>query len=313
MRGLGYVYLVHAQDPEEQLAAAEAWAFTGQEPQGRLVYAPQAVDISHAAYLRSCVAIEARGDSLEELVADCRRAGLTYERFKLEVLRPPPRLQFLSPDATLQVANAITGRPDLTAPQVRLAIVASDQGWVCGRLIAKGRNRWLEGMHRPHHFSSALPQRLSRALVNLVAAPGETLIDPCCGIGTVLMEALDAGIVAFGADMNGPMLKLVATNLEHFGLPCRLFRADATKLTGDFAGAVLDLPYGRNLIGNLDLWRRLIAPLREAARRTVIVAPRRLDDLLAELGFRQIRLVSVPKGGLTRWIHVVTAASPTEP
>lgn len=294
-------------DEDAELAAAEAWAFTGVEPVGRLVRAPLAVDISHSAYLRHCVAVEAQGEDLAELVADCHRAGLAYEGFRLEMLRPPPRQVVNGQEVVRQVANAITGRPDLSHPRVTLAVVVSDQGWCCGRLVSVGRNRWRQGMERPHHFSSALPQRMARALANLVAGPGQTLIDPCCGIGTVVMEAADAGIIAFGADHNGRMLHFLAVNLEHFGLPRRLFRADARHLTGHFDGAVLDLPYGRNLIGDLPLWRELIAPLRQAARRSVIVAPTPLTDPLGELGFRVVRVARVPKGALTRYIHLVVS------
>jgi tRNA G10 N-methylase Trm11 len=263
------------------------------------------VDVRHSAYLRYCVAVEAQGANLDELVADCRASGMAYEGFRLEILQPPPRQQISGSEVTLAVANAITGRPKLMDPAVILAVVITAQGWCCGRILSTGHNRWLQGMHRPHHFSSALPQRLSRALANLVASPGETLLDPCCGIGTVLMEALDAGILAFGVDQNGPMLKLVAENMAYLGLPCRLIRADARQLTGHFDGAVLDLPYGRNMIGNVALWRDLVAPLRTLASRSAIVAPQPLGGLLEELGLRLVKMVRVPKGGLVRHIHLV--------
>ncbi len=260
--------------------------------------------MGHAAYLRYCVHVEAQGANLEELVADCRAAGMAYEGFRLEVLQPPPKPDASASEVTLAVANAITGRPRLVDPRVTLAVVITASGWYCGRLVSLGRNRWRQGMHRPHHFSSALPQRMSRALANIAAAPGETLLDPCCGIGTVLMEALDAGIVAFGVDQNGPMLKLVAENLAYLSLPRRLVRADARQLTGHFDGLVLDLPYGRNMIGNLAVWRELIAPLRSLATRSVIVAPQPLEDLLEESGLRLVKAARVPKGALTRHIHL---------
>lgn len=305
LHGHGYVYLIHCLDEELELAQLEAWAFTGGAPAGRLVHSPATVSVNHAAYLRYCVDIEARGCGLEELVNDCRASGMAYEDFRIEVLQLPPRQEISGSQVTLAVANAVTGRPRLAEPQVTLAVVIADAGWYCGRLLSVGRNRWRRGMHRPHHFSSALPQRMSRALANIAASPGETLLDPCCGIGTVLMEALDAGIVAYGVDQNGPMLKLVAENLGYLGLPRRLVRADARQLTGHFDGAVLDLPYGRNLVGNSRLWRELIAPLRHLATRSVIVAPQPLDGLLEDSGLRLVKSARVPKGALVRHIHLV--------
>ena len=42
---------------------------------------------------------------------------------------------------------------------------------------------------------------MARALVNIAMKDNEegTLIDPCCGVGTVVIEALDLGIKVKGA------------------------------------------------------------------------------------------------------------------
>jgi len=301
--------------------------------QGRVVYAPQAVDVTRSAYLLHCVSIEAQGGSLAELVEDCRRQDIQYEDFQITLLRPPPRVSARTDEVVLPIANAITGKPNLTNPRVKLAVVAvrrSPEGtalavpwtvsslpgtakavpsggehWILGRIISHGENHWVEGMVRPIHFSSALPQRFSRALVNLVAAPGDTLIDPCCGIGTPLMEAMEAGVIAFGADTNPKMLRGLAQNLRHFGLPLRLFRADARQLVGHFDAAVLDFPYGRNLLLDKDLCRDILTPLRQAVKRAALVSAQPLDDVLAEVGFRTLRYLTVHKGQMVRHVHVV--------
>lgn len=299
--------------------------------QGRVVFASQAVDVARSAYLLNCVSIEAQGGSLEELVEDCRRQDIRYEGFQITFLRPPPRVKARTNEVVLPVANAITGQPDLTNPKVRLAVVAmrqpsegpsfsrpgcdtgrlklgpSDGGerWILGRIISQGENRWVEGMVRPIHFSSALPQRFSRALVNLAAAPGDTLIDPCCGIGTPLIEAMEAGVVAFGADTNPKMLRGLAQNLKHFGLPLRLFRADARQLVGHYDAAVLDFPYGRNLLLDKNLCRDILTPLKQAVKRAAVVSAQPLEDVLAEVGFRLVRYLTVHKGQMVRHVHVV--------
>ena len=305
---MGYVCTIHCPDDEAELAAAEAWAFTGCEPQGRLAYAPAAVDIARAAYLRHCVHIEASGGSLEQLVADCQARRVAYEGFRLQFLRPPPKVPEHKDEVILAVANAITGRPDLHHPRVQLAVVAVAGAWHFGRIISTGGSHWLRGIDRPVHFSSALPQRFSRALVNLVAAPGDTLIDPCCGIGTPLIEALDAGIIAFGADLNPKMLRGLAENLRHFGFPLRLFRADARQLVGAYDAAVLDLPYGRNLQVDETLYRELLAPLGGGARRVAVVAAQALDPLLQDLGYEVLRHARVRKWQLVRHVYVVRFA-----
>jgi hypothetical protein len=93
---LGYVYTIHCPEDEAELAAAEAWAFTGSEPEDRLAYAAAAVDIARAAYLRQCVHLEASGGSLEELVGNCLAQQVAYERVQAAVPAPAaegPRAQ----------------------------------------------------------------------------------------------------------------------------------------------------------------------------------------------------------------------------
>ena len=288
------------------MAAAEAWAFTGREPSGRVANAPWGVDITRAAYLRHCMHIQATGASRDELAAACRRQGVAYEGFKLTFLRPPPKVPDHKDEVIVQIANAITGRPDLQHPAVNLAVVGLPGAWHFGRLISVSHSQWLRGIERPVHFSSALPQRFSRALVNLVAAPGDTLIDPCCGIGTPLIEALDAGIIAFGADANPKMLRGLAENLAHLGMPLRLFRADARQLTGHYDAAVMDLPYGRNLLADAKLYRALLGPLGRSAGRVAVVSAESLDDLLTGLGYRIVRHAQVRKWQLVRHVYVLT-------
>jgi len=301
----GYIYTISCPDVESEIAALEAWAIIGAEPQGRIIYAPAAYDIIRAAYIRFCIHIEAFGESLEELIADCLARRIAYQRFRLQFLRPPPKTPDSKTETIVRVANAITGRPDLSHPAVELAIVATTKAWHLGRIISVSRSPWLHGVMRPVHFSSALPQRLARALVNLVAAPGDTLIDPCCGIGTVVIEALHAGVMAVGCDINARLLQSVAQNLRHLGLPVRLFQADARQLAGGFEAGILDLPYGRNLPRDVTLYEDLIAPLWRATKRMALVSAQPLDNMLENIGCAILRRACVPKGRLIRYIYLI--------
>ena len=45
---------------------------------------------------------------------------------------------------------------------------------------------------KPNTFSNSLDIRLARTLVNLAAGDNDqvTIVDPCCGMGTVVLEGL---------------------------------------------------------------------------------------------------------------------------
>ena len=61
----------------------------------------------------------------------------------------------------------------------------------------------------------AIPPRLARIMVNLSACkPGKALLDPFCGVGTILQEALLEKAMVVGVDVNPWCVKAASENLE---------------------------------------------------------------------------------------------------
>ena len=61
-----------------------------------------------------------------------------------------------------------------------------------------------------------LPPKLAQILINLCGPlkPGSTVLDPFCGTGVVLQEALLMGYRAYGTDLNERMIEYSSKNLE---------------------------------------------------------------------------------------------------
>ncbi len=303
-----YAYILVPPQYYEDLARAEFHAFTGCEATGRVGLAPAAIDISRAALISTCMHVAARGASLDELCADIKAKGLAWEGFRIEDFCPSREVKFDSLAPVIAVADAIEGRPNLSTPSVRLGLIAMPEFWALGPIVSEYGPDWQAHERRPHFFSGSLPTRFSRAIVNLVAAPGDTLLDPCCGVGVAVIEALSVGIDAVGCDINPKMAGQAAENLRALGLPQRVFVADARRLSGSYNAAVLDLPYGRNVRISDRLYSDLLCTLRDIARRIAIVSPRDLClELSAEVGLRVLRHVPVPKGNMVRHLHVAVA------
>jgi tRNA G10 N-methylase Trm11 len=303
-----YAYILAAPHNHLQFAQAEFASLTGCEADGRIGIAPIAADISRAAFVSNCFHIAATGSSLAEVCADAQAKGLAWEGFRIETFYPGEGALFQSMEPVIAAANAITGRPDLTSPSVRIALAVAGDFWALGPIVSSYRSDWPAHEQRPHFFSASLPTRFSRGMVNLVASPGDTLIDPCCGVGVALIEALSCGIEAYGCDINPKMAGQAAENLCHLRLPQRVFVADARGLGGCYDAAVLDLPYGRNVLIHDGLYPDLLRILKRISRRSAIVAARDLSSQLeCEFGFTVRRCVQVPKSNIIRHIHVVSA------
>jgi len=70
-----------------------------------------------------------------------------------------------------------------------------------------------DSLLRPQHWKFGMRPRLAKILVNLARAKqGDILLDPFCGIGTVLKEAMLNDIHVIGRDLDGSAAKFAALN-----------------------------------------------------------------------------------------------------
>jgi len=80
----------------------------------------------------------------------------------------------------------------------------------------------------------AIPPRLARIMVNLGGCTdGKVLLDPFCGVGTVLQEALLAKAKAIGVDINKWCVEAATRNLDWLKGEYELENADYRVLQGD--------------------------------------------------------------------------------
>ncbi len=97
---------------------------------------------------------------------------------------------------------------------------------------------------RTEERAGALRPAVAAAMVRLVGAPsGLPLLDPCCGSGTLLSEAADAGWPTIGGDVEQVAIGAAARNTS-----APLFFADALRLPTAASGigaVATNLPFGR--------------------------------------------------------------------
>lgn len=297
-------YLLTGPDQHLQLAAAELAVLAGCSAPGRVGVGLAGVDVSRAAYTRFCAQQVATAPNLDELVNKVGDLQPEYEDFRIEVYRPAPKVPASPSEIVKALADCICGHPNLDNPRTDLAVVLSPGCWRFGPIISRSDQGWHHQSQRPHDYSNALPPQMARALVNLVAAPGDLLLDPCCGVGTVVAEALAMGVRAVGAEINKKLAGLAAENLRALNLPANIIVSDARTIPGRFDAAVVDFPYGHSSAVDSKLYTEILVNLKSQVRRMAIVTGRPQDELLSSLGLRIHRRAPVTKGGLTRYIYL---------
>ena len=140
---------------------------------------------------------------------------------------------------------------------------------VCGVRLSDRTMR--HRTYKLEHIAASLRPTVAAAMVRLAGiGPGMTVLDPMCGAGTILAEALDvagkrsrAGKVrVFGGDIDPNAVFVTSQNLQKVG-PIDLARWDATALPLETASVdriVSNPPFGKQLSSI-----EQIGPLYEAA------------------------------------------------
>ena len=302
-----YLYLTAIPDRLTELVAAECIAMTGSAPNAHgIAISEHRVDVSRGAYLKSCSEVLFETTSLTELQADIRAAGLHADEFRVSIVKKPRSLKVNSMELARDIGSIISGNANLSSPQVTFLVVLTAEKIWFGRLLSESDNMWLAHNQRPHVTSSSLPARLARVLVNLVARPGESLLDPCCGTGTIVMSAAHSGIRAVGYDTNLRMIGATTKNLQHFGLTADVTLGDARQVTGQFDAIATDLPYGINLVKDNSQDAEILANLRTCAPKAAFIDLRDLSNPLNDLGYQIEAVLPVPKLSIVRRIFITS-------
>jgi len=144
---------------------------------------------------------------------------------------------------------------DLTNPDIEMRVVLTDTYVYVGLKIAEIDRTLFEKrkvQYRPFFSPISLHPKLARALVNLSSIKkGETMLDPFCGTGGIVLEAGLIGAEVIGSDIEGKMIEGCKKTLEFYKIKeYELFCSDIGdihELIGSSVDAVVtDLPYGKS-------------------------------------------------------------------
>jgi tRNA (guanine6-N2)-methyltransferase len=148
-------------------------------------------------------------------------------------------------------------------------------------------DRWYQRAHLP----GALKPSVAAALALLAQTTSTTtVVDPCCGSGTILIETALQGAIVCGGDRSPLAVAAARANASAAGINVSIQQWDATSLP--IADAVMDrvitnLPWGRQVPVNEalpSLYQRMFAQMRRVlapSGRLVVLtnAPEEIDPL----------------------------------
>lgn len=305
-----FIYTYASYENERSLCALEMRAFFRQDSQTGILESYLKIDPSRSPFIKERMAVIFTEKSLENLIKKVETLSLCNgETFKVKYVKTNEQTElegFASRRAIeREIGLHINGQADLEQPKRKFGVMYLKGNWIFGDYV-KSESVWFHHQQKPHSYSTALNTRVARAVAN-IAIPEPTgikAIDPCCGIGTVLVEALSMGIDIVGSDRNPLILKGTRENIDHFGYSCEVKLADIRDITEHYDVAIIDLPYNLCSVITPEEQLEMLQSARRFANKVVIVTVEPIDEIIVNAGFEIIDRAAIKKGSFIREVIV---------
>lgn len=272
-----------------------------------------AVHPDRSPFMKERIEVMYQGEHLEDIWEQVKQIQLLDATFKvifvkMNDLAPEHKIDFEERRAIERdIGIYIEGEANVHNPDYVFGILTWGGRWYFGNYI-KSKAIWLAHMNKPRSYSIALSTRLARAAANIaVPRPNEThAIDPCCGIGTVLVEALSMGIDIVGRDINPFVVRGTLENLAHFEFKTEVVCGDIADVSNHYDAAIVDMPYNHFSHTTPEAQLSLLQHTRRISTKAVFITVDPIDELLAATGFTIQDRCTTRKGNFIRQIIVCT-------
>lgn len=256
--------------------------------------------------------------SLEELLNIINKLELAeHQTFKVRYLKQGEVKDYdQRRHIERRLGAGIQGKVSMKSPDILFGILSTSEPerWYFGKCV-ESTSPWLTHKHKPQNYSTGLSTVVARALVN-IAAPrieGTRVIDPCCGMGNVVIEGLSMGINIVGRDINPLAIRGARINLQYFGYGDSLLveLGDLRDITEKYDAAIVDMPYNLCSVMSIETRQQMLKAVLRFSRRTVIVSSEQLEQDIVQAGGQIQKKCTVTKGAFVRSIWLCCESKAT--
>ena len=201
--------------------------------------------------------------------------------------------------STFNFSDAIEGDFAISNPEIEFILTRIDGVWIFG-ILTPNQNQWKERRNKPYNYSHALDIRIAKAVLNIGINNNKrvTIIDPCCGIGTVIIEGRFQGLNIEGYEMNPLVKQQCNKNLIFYGFDPSVLKQDFLQTTKHFNLAILDLPYGQSSIISPKEQKALIQKTKEISDKSVIITMEDMRETMIEVGLEVLDFCVIKKSNV---------------
>lgn len=299
------LYIVNYPHYQEELCKMEIKYLLNSKLIQKHAFSEVFIEPERSPYIKECLRILKECESFEETLVYINSLQLQMNDFKVLFLKVDEDVSYEKRMKCIsEVGQCIEGEPKMKDPKIILGISKVEGKWVFG-IYEKNNFQWHIHEKKPYNYSNALTMRIAKAILNVAIGNNleYSIVDPCCGVGTVLIEGLAIGANIKGIELNPLIASNAKKNLEFFGMDSSLIECgNIHKLNDKFDVAIIDLPYGLFTKCTLKEQTDIISSARRICSKLLIVTMEDMSNYIEEAGFEIIEIASVTKGNFMRYI-----------
>jgi len=304
-----YIYTYVHQVEEFDLCRMEMRALFGFDTELNYLWSDTDVNPDRSPFIQDRIEILFEGDTVADIKEAVKVLNLEQSTYKVICLNkmdlgetkkiPHPERRSIE----REIGLCIEGEPELDHPDVVFGLISLENRWYFGHYV-RSESIWRKHVHKPKSYSTALNTRLARAISNIAIPKIENVraIDPCCGIGTVLIEALSMGINIVGRDISLFVCIGARENIAYFELDGVVTKGPISEVQEHYDVAIIDLPY--NIYSHISKEQEyeIIYHARRIAERVLFVTIDPIEHFLEKAGFTIIDRCEAKKQQFVRHI-----------
>ena len=252
-----YFYLFNYPPEEYDLCALE-FKYLFHEEYQQCFITNKDIDVNISVFMKGKIDIWAISSNFDDLKEEVKRQNHNHQDFKVIYLKNPishPDYQETL-DKCKDISWFIAGSVNMSKPKHTIALTKVNDLWIIG-YYHHGVPSWKKYDDKPNTFSNSLDIRLARTLINIAGENDQTktMIDPCCGMGTVVLEGM------------------------------LITKDDINKHQGHYDIAIIDIPY--NLYTPITYKEQcdIINSARKLCNKLVLVSYEQMDQEIKQAGF----------------------------
>ncbi len=304
-----YLYSINYDRHFKQLCHYEAKILFNQKLEdNRFLYSDVDIDVNQSIFIKEKMEILYTADSFYDLLDIVYKDKYQINDFKIvimDITKHKIEYNYKLP-YMISMSYSIDGVGDIKNPKTILGITKVNNKWHLGIYFKNIQNYKLQN-DKPNSYSNSLPYDLCRTILNIACQNDytKTIIDPCCGAGTLVIDGLCLNLNIKGCEINPAIGYKAIENIKYLGYENVVEIKNMLDIDKEFDISIVDIPYGLLSDITKEQQQAIINKCARISKRFILITGVDMSDMLNIAGFRILKELEVSKNTISSFSRMI--------